>query len=115
MKYKILDMQEILGIEKSLLLIQGNPANNISKLTEIDKCIKKDSKKQEEVEDNPTYSEEQRQLYGDKLDDLKTEQQARLEITKPKKSLNACFKIKQTIEKVLDEDKPLAKQIRTFG
>ena len=34
----------------------------------------------EEVENDPTYTDEQRQLCTDKLDDLNTEKQARLEI-----------------------------------
>ena len=33
-----------------------------------------------EVENDPTYSDEQRQLYKDRLDDLNSEKQARLEI-----------------------------------
>ena len=49
-----LDMQEFLGIE---LL------NNTSKLTEINKRIKKDTKKLEEAENDPIYSDEQSQLY----------------------------------------------------
>ena len=52
----------------------------MSKLIEIDKRIEKDIKKLEEVENDPTYSDEQRQLYKDRLDDLNTEKQARLEI-----------------------------------
>ena len=75
-----LDMQEILGIDKALQGIQGELLNNTSKLTEINKRIKRDTKKLEEVENNPTYSDEQRQLYKDRLDDLNTEKQARLEI-----------------------------------
>ena len=46
--------------------------NNTSKLTEIDKCIKRYTKKWEEVENDPTYSDEQRQLYSDRLGDLNT-------------------------------------------
>ena len=34
----------------------------------------------EEVENDPTYTDEQRQLYRDRLDNLNTEKQARLEI-----------------------------------
>ena len=54
--------------------------NNASKLTEINKRIERGTKKLEEVENDPTYSNEQRQLYRDRLDDLNTEKQARLEI-----------------------------------
>ena len=75
-----LDMWEFLGIDKSLQTIQGELINNTSKLTEINKHIKRDTKKLKEVEDDPTYSNEQRQLYRDRLDNLNTEKQARLEI-----------------------------------
>ena len=75
-----LDMREFLGIDKALQSIQGELLNNTSNLTEINERIKKDTKKLEEVENDPTYSDEQRQLYRDRLDDLNTEKQARLEI-----------------------------------
>ena len=75
-----LDMQEFLGINKALQSIQGELINNTSKLTEIDKHIERDTKKLEEVENDPTYTEEQRQLCKDRLDNLETEKQARLEI-----------------------------------
>ena len=45
-----LDMPEFLGIDKALQSIQGKLLNNTSKLTEIDKRIKRDTKKLEEVE-----------------------------------------------------------------
>ena len=68
-----LDMQEFLGIDKALQSIQGELLNNTSKLTEINKRIKRDSKKLKQVEDDPTYSDEQRQLYRGRMDDLNTE------------------------------------------
>ena len=51
-----LDMREFLGIDKALQSIQGELLNNTSKLTEINKRIKRDTKKLEEVENDPTYS-----------------------------------------------------------
>ena len=75
-----LDMLEFLGIDKALQNIQGELLNNTSKLTEINKRIDRDTKKLQEVENDPTYSDEQRQLYRDRLDDLNTEKQTRLEI-----------------------------------
>ena len=48
---------------KVLQSIQGELLNNTSKLTEINKRIKRDTKKLEEVENDPTYTDEQRQLY----------------------------------------------------
>ena len=68
-----LDMREFLGIDKALQSIQGELLNNTSKLTEINKSIKRDTKKLEEVENDPTYSDKQRQLHKDRLDDLNTE------------------------------------------
>ena len=70
----------------------------------------------EEVENDPIYSDEQRQLCRDRLDDLNTEKQARLEIlSQNRKDLQTQdAKIKQTLEKVLDKDTSLAERIRTL-
>ena len=73
-------LQNFLGINKALQSMQGELVNNTSKFVEIDKRIKKDSKNLKEVENDSTYSEEQRQLYRDGSNNLKTEQQARLKI-----------------------------------
>ena len=75
-----LDMREFLGIDKVLQNIHSELLNNASKLTKINKRIKRDTKKLEEVENDPTSTDKQRQLYRDRLDDLNTEKQARLEI-----------------------------------
>ena len=109
-------MREFLGIDKALQSIQGELLNNTSKLTEINKHIKRDTKKLEEVEDDPTYTNEQRQLYRDRLDELNTEKQARLEILSPnQKNLQTqVARIRQTIEKVVDQDTSLAERIRTL-
>ena len=37
----------------------GEVLNNTSKLTEINECIKRDTKKLKELENDPTYSDEQ--------------------------------------------------------
>ena len=111
-----LEMREFLGIDKAVQSIQGELLNNTSKLTEIDKRIKRDTKKLEEVENDPTYTDEQRQLYRDRLDDLNTEKQARLEIlSQNRKDLQTqVARIKQTIEKVLDKNTSLAERIGTL-
>ena len=84
-------MREFLGIDKVLQGIQGELLNNTSKLTEIYKRIKRDVKKLEEVENDPTYSDEQRPLYKDRLDDLNTGT-SRNTITKSKRSSDASRK-----------------------
>ena len=70
----------------------------------------------EEVKNDPTYSDEQRHLYRDRLDDLNTEKQARLEIlSENRKYLQTqVARIKQTLEKVLDNNTSLAERIRTL-
>ena len=47
-----LDIREFLGIDKSLQSIQGELLNDTSKLTEINKSIKREEKKLEEVEND---------------------------------------------------------------
>ena len=54
-----LDVQEVLGINKVLETIHGELVNNTTKLTVINERKKKESKKLKEVEEDPTYSEEQ--------------------------------------------------------
>ena len=99
-------MREFLGIGKALQSIQGELLNNTSKLTEIDKRIQRDTKKLEEVENDPTYTDEQRQLYRDRLYELNTEKKARLEILSQNRSnlQTQVARIKETIEKVLDQE-----------
>ena len=78
----------------------------MSKLTGINKCIERDSKKLEEVEKDATYSDEQRQLHKDRLDDLNTEKQARLEIlSQNRKDLQTqVARVKQILEKISDKN-----------
>ena len=65
-------MAELLGIDKTLQRKKEELLNHTSKLIEINEHIKKEYQKLKEVENDPTYSEEQRQLYRDRLDDLNT-------------------------------------------
>ena len=109
-------MRDFLEIDNALQSIQGELLNNTSKLTEINKRIQRDTKKLEEVENDPTHTDEQRQLYRDRLDDLNTEKQARLEIlSQNRKDLQTqVARIKQILEKVLDQNTSLAERIRTL-
>ena len=86
----------------------------MSKLTETDKRIKRDPKNQQEVENDPTYSDDLRHLYRDRLDDLNTEKQARLEIlSQNRKNLQTqVARIKQTLEKVCDKNTSLPGKVR---
>ena len=109
-------MREFLAIDRALQSIQGEFLNNMSKSTDINKSIKRDTKKLKEVENDSSYTDEQKQLHRDRLDDLNTEKQARLEtLSQNQKGLKTQVgRIKQTLEKVLDKDTSLAKRIRTL-
>ena len=109
-------MQEFPGIDMALQSIQGELLNNTSKLVEIDKRIQRDTKKLEEGGNDPTYNDEQKQLYRDRPDDLNTETEARIEIlSQNRRHLQTqVARIKPTIEKVLDEKTSLAERIRTL-
>ena len=111
-----LDMREFLGSDKALQSIHGELVNNTSKLTKIDKHIKRVTKNLEEVKNDPTYTDEQRELYRDRLDYLNTEKQAKLEImSQNRKDLQTkVARIRQTIEKVLDQNTSLAERTRTL-
>ena len=106
------DIREFLVIDRALQIIQGELLNNTSKLTEIDKRIKRGTKNLEEIENDPTYTDEQRQIYRDRLDDLNTEKQARLNILlQNRKDLQTqCARIRQTVEKFLDQNASLAEK-----
>ena len=68
------------------------------------------------MENDPTCSDKQRQLYKDRLDDLNTEKQERSEILpKNRKDLQKqVTRIKQTYEKILDKNTSLTEKIRTL-
>ena len=68
------------------------------------------------VENDPTYTDEQKRRYRDRLDELNTEKQARLEVlSQNRKDLQTqAARIKQTLEKALDQNKSLAERIRTL-
>ena len=111
-----LDMWGFLEIDKALQSIQGKLLKNTSKLTEINKLIKIDTKKLEEVENDLTHTDEQRQLYRDRLDNLNIEKQTKLEILsqKQKDLQTQVARIKKTLGKVLDKNTSLAERIRTL-
>ena len=112
-----LHMREFLGIDKALQSINGELRNNTAKLSELDKRMTRDTVKLKEIEDNPEgFSEEQKELYKKRLQDLKEERQARFEfLSQNRKDLQKqVARIKQTIEKILDSDTSLGEKIRTL-
>ena len=96
-----LDMRGFLGIDRALTRIKGELENNTSKLSEVDEQF---NGIREELK-NTQDPQEQEELKA-RLKELQQEREVRLEIlSQNKKELASQFaRIRQTVEKILDED-----------
>ena len=112
----VFPMRELLGLDEALQRIQGELANNVAKLTEIDKRINIERDKRKEMANDPIYTDEQRKEVENRVKKLQDERSTRLELASHnKKALQSQFaRIRQTIEKVLDSDTSLAERIKTL-
>ena len=108
-----LDMREFEGIDKALTRIQGELANNAGKLTEIDAHIAREQGKLAEIETSPDLQVHEERVKA-KIADLKEERAARLELlSQNRKELASQFsRIRQTVEKILDEDLSLREKLK---
>ena len=109
-----LDMREFLGINKALTRISGELTNNMSKLTEVDGHLKWEHTKLGEIKDDPSYAGDLRDRIKKRIADLKEERATRLKITSQnRKELASQFlRIRQTVEKILDEDLSLREKLK---
>ena len=108
-----LDMREFEGIDKALTRIQGELANNAGKLTELDEHLKREQGKLAEIETSPDLLAHEERVKA-KIADLKEERAARLELlSQNRKELASQFsRIRQTVEKILDEDLSLREKLK---
>ena len=108
-----LDMREFEGIDKALTRIQGELANNAGKLTELDDHLKRERGKLAEIETSPDLQVHEERVKA-KIADLKEERAARLELlSQNRKELASQFaRIRQTVEKILDEDLSLREKLK---
>ena len=108
-----LDMREFLGIDKALTRIQGELANNAGKLTELDGHLKREQEKLDKIETSPDLQVHEERVKA-KIADLKEERAARLELlSQNRKELASQFsRIRQTVEKILDEDMSLREKLK---
>lgn len=109
-----LDMREFLGIDIALTRIKGELEKNASKLSEIDEHLKKERDKLTEIQDDPEYSDELRNRIESRIAELKKELSTRLEIlSQNRKELASQFsRIRQTVQKILDEDLSLREKLK---
>ena len=108
-----LDMREFEGIDKALTRIQGELTNNAGKLTELDEHLKREQGKLAEIETSPDLQVHEERVKA-KIADLKEERAARLELlSQNRKELASQFsRIRQTVEKILDEDLSLREKLK---
>ena len=108
-----LDMREFLGIDKALTRIKGELENNVGKLTEIDEHLEREQEKLAEIEDSPDLQVHEERVKA-KIAELREERAARLEIvSQNRKELASQFsRIRQTVEKILDEDMSLREKLK---
>ena len=109
-----LPVRELLALDKTLQRIQGEFANNVGKLGEIQAYIEHEKGRLRDMLNDPSYTDEQRDEVKKSLRVLKDEHSVRLEIaTQNKEALSTQFaRIKQTLEKIADGDTSLKERIK---
>ena len=103
--------RELQSLDEALRRTRGELANNLAKLTDLDKDIAKERRKLNEAEDEISKRDVKARLKN-----LEDERGARLEaVSVNKEALRSQInRIKETIDKVLKEDTTLGERIRTL-
>ena len=103
--------REFLGICRALETIRGEHTNNLAKLTELDKDIALEESKLEVAPD-----ETSKNIIAERLRNLQDQRAARLEAaSSTREALRSQFsRIRETLHRILHEDKTLAERIKTL-
>ena len=103
--------RDILGMCKALERSRGEHINNLAKLTELDKDIALEKSKLEEASDETT-----KDCIAECLRKLQDERAARLEATSATREAlrSQISRIRETLHRILHEDKTLAERIKTL-
>lgn len=106
-----LNLRELRGLDRRLQTFRGELTNNLSKLTELDKHIALEKLKLTEAEDDWAKHEIEK-----RLKDLEDERASRLEAaTSIREELRSQVnRVRETIQRILNEDTTLAERIRTL-
>ena len=111
-----LTLREIQGLDKELRTISGSLRSAIAKSIAKQVDIDKENRKLEEMANDETYSEEQREEVRARLQRFQDEQKAisdQIRILKGRYS-NQIYQIKESIMKFLDKDVKLGERIMTL-
>ena len=103
--------REFLGICQALETIRGEHTNNLAKLTELDKNIALEERKLEEAPDETTKN-----IVAERLRNLQDDRAARLEAASSTREAlrSQISRIRETLHRILHEDKTLAERIKTL-
>ena len=107
-----LPLREIRGLDKALQTIRGELVNNLAKLTELDNHITREQNKL----DDPDIVEFERQRITERIRNLKDERVPRLEAASASREAlrSQISRIRETINRLINEDTTLAERIRTL-
>ena len=107
-----LPLREIRGLDKALQTIRGELVNNLAKLTELDNHITREQNKL----DDPDIVEFERQRITERIRNLKDERVSRLEAASASREAlrSQISRIRETINRLINEDTTLAERIRTL-
>ena len=103
--------RDILGMCRSLERYRGEHTNNLAKLTELDKHVALEEHKLEEASDETTKN-----IIAERLRKLQDERAARLEAAPATREAlrSQISRMRETLHRILHEDKTLAERIRTL-
>ena len=107
-----LPLREIRGLNKALQTIRGELVNNLAKLTELDNHITREQNKLDE----PDIGQFERRRIAERLRNLKDERVSRLEAASASREAlrSQISRIRETINRLINEDTTLAERIRTL-
>ena len=103
--------REFLGICQALETIRGELTNNLAKLSELDKDIASEKRKLEEAPDETTKN-----IIAKRLGNLQYSRAASLEAASSTREAlrSQISRIRETLHRILHEDKTLAERIKTL-
>ena len=107
-----LPLRELRGLNKALQTIRGELVNNLAKLTELDNHITREQNKLDE----PDIGEFERRRIAERIRNLKDERVSRLEAASASREAlrSQISRIRETINRLINEDTTLAERIRTL-
>ena len=108
-----LTLRELRGLDQALQTIRGELTNNLAKLSALDEDIAKENEKLAQADDDPRISKD---LINQRLQTLKDERAARVEAAAANREAlrSQVNRIRETINRILNEDTTLAERIRTL-